>query len=364
MNGASRAWFEKDFYEVLGVPDNASADEIKRAYKKLATTYHPDRNPDDPGAEERMKEISEAYGVLRNPEKRAEYDQVRRMSRAGVNPGGPGGGVHFEGAPIDLEDLFGGIFGGRGGTRRARRGVDLEASLRLSFEDAFRGATVPVRFRRDAPCSTCNGSGDRSGRAQVCAACGGSGMSAQNQGLLSFARTCPRCGGTGRSVQEPCGSCGGSGVERRVETVSVKVPPGIKNGARIRVRSRGGAVQGGETGDLYVRVAVEPHPLFERKGNDLTLTLPVSFPAAALGAQVSVPTMNGLVTLKVPAGTQQGKTFRVRGKGVPGARGTGDLLVTVHVDVPKKLGKEERRLIEQLAQLEGPGSGAGGNDDG
>ncbi len=362
MNGASRAWFEKDFYQVLGVPENASADEIKRAYKKLATTYHPDRNPDDARAEERMKEISEAYGVLGNPEKRVEYDQVRRMSRAGVGAGAPGG-VHFEGAPFDLEDLFGGIFSGRSGARRGRRGVDLEASVRLSFEDAFRGATVPVRFRREAPCSTCNGSGDRSGRAQVCTACGGSGMSAQNQGLLSFARTCSRCGGTGRTVQEPCTSCGGSGVERRVETMNVKVPAGIKDGARIRVRGRGGAVQGGETGDLFVRVTVEPHPLFERRGNDLTLTLPVSFPAVALGAKVGVPTMNGAVTLKVPAGTQPGKTFRVRGKGVPSAGGTGDLLVTVQVDVPKKLRKEERRLIEELAQLEGSDA-AGGNDDG
>jgi len=352
MNG-SRAWFEKDFYVVLGVAENASADEIKRAYKKLATKHHPDRNPDDKAAETKMKEISEAYGVLRDEKKRQEYDQMRRMSRAGYAPGGGGfGGGGFEGVPSDLEDLLGGIFGGGAGRRgRARaRGADLEARITIPFEDAIKGATLPVRLRRDAPCSTCNGSGDRSGRAQPCTTCAGAGVTQQNQGMFSFARACPACGGTGRQVVDPCPTCRGSGVERRAEEVKVRVPAGIRDGARIRVRGRGGAAPGGDTGDLFVVVSVEPHPRFGRKGNDLTIGVPVSFADAALGTKLTVPTLDGEVTLKVPAGTQPGKTFRVRGRGV---EGKGDLLVTVDVEVPKKLSKEQRRLIEQLAALDG-----------
>ena len=337
MNG-SRAWFEKDFYKVLGVGENASADEIKRAYKKLARQYHPDKNPGNKDAEEKMKDISEANDVLSDPKKREEYDQVRRMSRSGYAP--PGGGwqqnVRFEeGIPFDLGDLFGGIFGGggrRGGARAPQRGADLETSVRISFEDAARGVTVPVRITRDAPCAACGGSGDRSG----------------------WAHPCPTCGGSGRQIQDPCPVCHGAGIEHKTETVKVKIPGGIRDGARIRVRGRGGAVAGGQTGDLYVVVSVERHPVFGRTDSDLTVDVPVSFSEAVLGTKVSVPTLEEPVTVKIPAGTESGKVFRVRGRGIPRPKGgRGDLLATVRVHVPKKISKEERALIEKLAELDG-----------
>lgn len=359
MNG-SRAWVEKDFYEVLGVSETASADEIKRAYKKLATTHHPDRNPGDKAAEERMKDVSEAYGVLKDAEKRTEYDNVRRMARGGFGTGGFSSTGGFQGG-IDLNDLFGGIFGGGRARAAPRRGADLQTSVRLSFEDAFHGVTLPVRVRREVSCSACAGSGDASGRATTCGTCGGAGAVAESQGMFAVSRTCPACGGTGRTVTDPCKTCRGSGLEARADEVKVKIPAGIADGARIRVRGRGGAVAGGPTGDLYVNVSVEKHPLFGRKGHDLTLTMPVSYPAAALGAKVSVPTMDAPVTLKIPAGTQPGKTFRVRGRGVTAARGPGDLLVTVQVAVPTKISKQERTLLEELAQLNGAAA-EGGSD--
>jgi len=358
MNG-SRVWFEKDFYSVLGVPENADAEEIKRAYKKLARQYHPDKNPGNKEAEEKMKDVSEANAVLSDPKKREEYDNIRRMSRAGYAPGGGGwqqaGG--FEGGiPFDLGDLFGGIFGGAGrrGGGAARRGADLETSVRISFGDAARGATVPVKIRRDAPCHVCGGSGDKSGAARPCPTCGGRGTVAESQGLFSFARPCPTCGGSGRQIADPCTNCKGSGVEHRTEQVKVKIPAGISDGARIRVRGRGGAVQGGQTGDLYVVVGVESHPIFGRAGADLTIEVPISYSEAVLGAKVTVPTLDEPVTLKVPAGTESGKVFRVRGRGIARTKGgTGDLLVTAHVKVPKKVSKEERELIEKLASLNG-----------
>lgn len=355
MNG-SRAWLEKDFYKVLGVAENAPADEIKRAYKKLARQHHPDRNPGDRKAEERMKEISEANDVLGDPQKRAEYDEMRRMARGGFGSGGFGGG--FSGVNVgdlgDLGDLFGGVFGGaRRRGRRAARGADLETSVHISFEQAAQGATVPVQVRRDAPCRTCAGSGDASGSAQACSTCRGTGMVQESQGLFSFARPCVTCAGAGRVVVTPCGACAGSGVETRSEELKVKIPAGVKDGARIRVRERGGAVAGGQTGDLYVVVSVAPHPVFGRSDADLTLDLTLTYPQLALGATVSVPTLDEPVRLKIPAGTQPGRTFRVRGRGLPKRGGTGDLLVTVNVTVPSKLGAEERELIERLAALDG-----------
>ena len=278
------------------------------------------------------------------------------MSRQGYRPGaGPGtaGGV-----PFDMDDVFGQFFGGGGRGRRAQRGADLETRVTLSFDDAYRGVTLPVRLNRDVACSACNGSGDASGRAQTCSACGGAGVTNQSQGMFSFARPCDVCAGSGRAVSTPCARCHGAGIERIEETVKVKIPAGIKDGARIRVRGRGGAARGAPAGDLFVVVTVEPHPTFARKGNDLTMTVPITYPAAALGAQVKVPTMNGPVTLKIPAGTQPGKTFRVRGKGMPNGRGSGDLLVTVQVDVPTKLSDDERELIEKLASIRDASEGA------
>lgn len=359
MNG-SRAWFEKDFYKVLGVPENASADDIKRAYRKLAQRFHPDRNPGDKAAEEKMKDISEASDVLSDPKKRSEYDEVRKMAAGGFRGfPGAGGNVRFEDLGFDLGDLFGGgdvlggLFGrGRGGGGRGR-GADLETEVRVSFEDAVEGATVPVRITRDAPCDRCGGSGAEPGTSvETCPTCGGSGTVGENQGVFSFVRACDRCGGSGRIVPTPCKDCRGSGTKRKTEEIKVRIPAGVHDGARIRVRGRGGAAgPRRQAGDLYVVVRVEPHPVFGRQGDDLTLTLPVTFTEAALGAQVKVPTLEGPVTLKIPAGTQNGRTLRVRGKGAVKRRGgRGDLLATVQVAVPEKLSHNEREILERFAE--------------
>jgi len=364
-----REWFEKDYYEVLGVPKNASAAEIKKAYRKLAQKHHPDANAGDPKAEERFKEVSAAYDVLGDEEKRAAYDRVREMGAGGFGAGFPGaggtgsggpGGFRYETVDVgDLSDLFGGMFGGSQGRARRpqarqRRGADLETEVRLSFDDAMAGVTIPVTLDGPAVCTTCHGSGAAPGTQPViCATCGGSGQVAVNQGFFQMEQTCPTCSGTGRTIETPCPTCHGSGAVRRSRTVKVKVPAGVKDGARIRVAGRGEpGGPGGQPGDLYVRVRVGEHPVFGRKGDNLTVDLPVSYPEAALGANVKVPTLNGPVTLKVPAGTPSGKTFRVKGKGAPKRGGHGDLLVTVNVDVPKKLSKREKELLGELRDAE------------
>ena len=364
-----REWFEKDYYEILSVPKNASAAEIKKAYRKLAQKHHPDANAGDPKAEERFKEVSAAYDVLGDEEKRAAYDRVREMGAGGFGAGFPGaggtgsegpGGFRYETVDVgDLSDLFGGMFGGsRGRARRPqarqRRGADLETEVRLSFDDAMAGVTIPVTLDGPAVCTTCHGSGAAPGTQPVtCATCGGSGQVAVNQGFFQMEQTCPTCSGTGRTIETPCPTCHGSGAVRRSRTVKVKVPAGVKDGARIRVAGRGEpGGPGGQPGDLYVRVRVGEHPVFGRKGDNLTVDLPVSYPEAALGANVKVPTLNGPVTLKVPAGTPSWKTFRVKGKGAPKRGGHGDLLVTVNVDVPKKLSKREKELLGELRDAE------------
>jgi molecular chaperone DnaJ len=365
-----REWFEKDFYGVLGVPKNASAAEIKKAYRKLAQKHHPDANPGNEQAEERFKEVSAAYDVLSDADKRKQYDRVRDMGAAGFGgfpgAGRPGGGfgggfpggVRFETMDVgDLGDLFGGMFGGagrRGRQARPQRGADLEAEVRISFEDAMEGTTVPVKITGPAQCRTCKGTGAAPGTSPViCDECGGAGQIAVNQGLFQMTQTCPRCRGTGRTVETPCETCGGTGAERRARTVNVRVPAGVRDGARIRVAGRGEpGGPGAPAGDLFVLVRVQKHPLFGRKGDDLTLELPVSFPEAALGANVRVPTLNGPVTLKMPSGTPGGKTFRIKGKGAARRGGHGDLLVTVKVDVPGKLSREERQLLQQLRDVQ------------
>jgi molecular chaperone DnaJ len=360
-----REWFEKDYYALLGVPKNASHDEIKKAYRKLAQQFHPDANPGNADAEERFKEVSAAYDVVGDEDKRAKYDRVREMGASGFPGGFPGGGTGggFPGAggyqTVDLGDLLGGMFGGtgrRGARAQARRGADLETDVQLSLEDALAGVTVPVTLTGPAACTTCHGSGAAPGtQPVVCTNCGGSGQVATNQGFFSIAQTCPRCHGAGRIVETPCPACAGSGVERRKRTVQVKLPAGVRNGARIRLHGKGEAGGSGvPSGDLYVRVHVGRHPVFGRKGDDLTVALPVTFPEAALGAKVQVPTLDdGPVTLKIPAGTPTGKTFRIRGKGAPRKGGRGDLLATVHVDVPEKLSKEEKELLERLREARG-----------
>jgi molecular chaperone DnaJ len=384
MNGdIRREWFEKDYYSTLGVPKNAPASEIKKAYRKLAQKHHPDANAGDKEAEERFKEISSAYDVLGDEEKRKQYDEVREMAASGFTGGTPGGSpgpggrvryenVNFQGGDFgdigDLGDLFsmftGG--GGRGGARSRRgaaRGADLETEVRISFDDAMKGTTVPVRIKGPATCSTCGGSGAEPGTSPVtCPQCGGSGTISVNQGPFSIAQSCPQCSGTGRIIEHPCPTCHGSGTVTKTRRFSVRIPPGVKDGARIRVKGRGEpGPPGSPPGDLYVVVRVAPHKLFGRKGSDLTLDLPVSYSEAALGANVPVPTLNGPVTLKVPSGTKPGRTFRIRGEGAPRKGGHGDMLVTVKLDVPSKLSREEKDLLKQLkdAERESPRKGLG-----
>ena len=359
-----REWFEKDYYAVLGVPKNATHAEIKKAYRKLAQKFHPDANPGNTQAEERFKEVSAAYDVLGEEEKRKAYDRVRDMGAAGFGgfpgggaAGGPGfpGGFRYENVDVgDLGDLFGGLFGGgaRGRQPRPRRGADLETDVRLGFADAMAGVTVPVTLSGPAPCTTCHGSGAAPGtQPATCTNCGGRGEVSVNQGFFQMSQTCPRCHGAGRIVETPCPSCGGTGAERRTRSLQVKIPAAVKDGARIRLAGKGEpGGPGMPAGDLFVQVHVSEDPVFGRRGDDLTVDLPITFPEAALGAQVQVPTLNGPVTLKVPAGTPNGKTFRIRGKGAPKRGGHGDLLATVRVDVPGKLSKEQKKLLEQLRE--------------
>jgi len=352
-----REWFEKDYYRVLGVPDSATAKEIKSAYRKLSRQYHPDANSGDAAAEERFKEVSAAYDVVGNAGKRKEYDEVRRLgpAAAGFPAGGGGGagGFRFQDAG-DLGDLLGGLFnrGGRGGGRGGRgphRGQDLEAELHLTFDDAVAGVTTAVHLTSDAPCNTCNGSGAAPGTVpHRCSNCGGQGVVSDNQGLFSLSSPCPVCSGRGVTIDDPCPTCRGTGVERRPREVKLRVPAGVSEGQRIRLKGRGvPGGNGGPPGDLYVIVRVSPHPLFQRRGNDLTITVPVTFPEATLGADVSVPTLDGgTVKLRIPPGTRSGRTFRVKGKGVATPKGTGDLLATVEVAVPSKLSSAERKALE------------------
>jgi molecular chaperone DnaJ len=362
-----RDWFEKDFYGVLGVSEKADQKEITRAYRKLARENHPDTNSGDPAAEERFKDISSAYDVVGDPEKRKEYDEVRALGPLG-GPGGPGGagpgGFGFQGDVGDIGDLLGGLFGRRNRARGApprgagpQRGNDLEAELHLDFDDAVNGIETTIHLTSDAACHTCHGSGAKPGTTpSTCPLCDGRGFLDDNQGYFSFSQPCPQCGGSGAVVTDPCPTCAGSGVERRPREVKVRIPAGVSDGQRIRLKGRGGPGRnGGPAGDLYVTARVEPHALFARKGKDLTLTAPVTFAEAALGANVTVPTLGGeKVTIKVPAGTRSGRTFRVKGKGVPGGKKAGgDLLVTVEVAVPQKLSAAERKAIEALAAANG-----------
>ncbi|MFL5797202.1 MAG: molecular chaperone DnaJ [Actinomycetota bacterium] len=374
MNGdVRREWLEKDYYQVLGVPKNAGQADIKKAYRKLAQQHHPDANPGNAEAEARFKDVSSAYDVVGDAEKRKQYDQVRDAVGSGGFFGGTGGGGGgFGGFPGgarvrvedlgDLGDLFGGLFGGMGGAGRGRgarrqaaaRGPDLETEVRVSFEQAMEGANVPIKIRGAALCTTCGGIGAEPGTTPItCPQCGGSGQVSVNQGPFQMAQTCPRCAGSGTVIEHPCHTCRGSGHVQATREFQVKVPAGVKDGARIRLAGRGEAPRmGGRPGDLYVVVRVQPHRVFRRKGSDLLVELPVTFSEAALGANVEVPTLNGPVTLKVPGGTPSGKTFRVRGKGAPARSGSGDLLVTVKVDVPHKLSREQKDLLRRFQETE------------
>jgi molecular chaperone DnaJ len=362
----NRDWVEKDFYKTLGVPKTAPADEIKKAYRKLAQKYHPDANPGDKAAEEKFKDISEANATLSDKEQREEYDQVRQMVDSGGfrGFGSPGGGGGFGGGGQrmrveDLTDLLGGAGGGLGdlfgfGGRTQsgpQRGADMATEIHLGFEDSINGATTSVAVQGEASCRTCRGSGAEPGTTiEMCPVCGGSGMTAQSQGYFSMTQPCRNCSGSGRIVQQPCHTCGGRGTEMRSRTLNVKIPAGVRDGATIRLKGKGGPGRnGGPAGDLLVKTHVTAHPIFKRKGDDLTVRLPVTFTEATLGAQIDVPTLNGAVKLKVPAGTKSGKTFRVRGRGVNRPRGRkGDLLATIEVVVPTKLSKDAKKALQHF----------------
>jgi molecular chaperone DnaJ len=362
-------WVTKDFYKTLGVSKEASADDIKKAYRKLARANHPDSHPEDKRAEERFKEISEAYAVLSDPDKRKEYDEQRSLFGAGgfrqprPGQGGPYdfGDVFGAGAGRgSFSDLFGNIFGGSGTrtTARPRRGQDVETETTLTFDQAIEGQTVSLRLASDAACQACSGTGARAGSVpRVCPNCDGSGMQTSSQGgVFAMTEPCRVCLGRGLVVDDPCPVCHGSGRGVSTRTIQARIPAGVKDGQRIRLRGKGGPGEhGGPNGDLYVTVHVGRHPVFGRKGDNLTLTVPVRFDEAALGASITVPTLNGSpVTLKIPAGTPNGRTFRIKGRGAPHRDGLrGDLLVTVEVETPTKLDDASRAAIEALRAASG-----------
>jgi molecular chaperone DnaJ len=346
---AEREWFEKDYYKVLGLTSSATDKEITRAYRKLAKQLHPDTNP---GSEERFKEVSVAYDVLGDADKRKEYDEVRRLGPAAAGFGGPGGGVHFTTGDLgDLGDLFGGLFGGR--RQRAQRGGDLETALHLGFRDAVVGATTTVTLPSADACHTCGGNGAAPGTGfATCERCDGRGVLNDDQGPFAMSTICPVCHGRGGRIVTPCPSCQGTGREPSARRVNVRVPAGVVDGQRIRLKGKGNpGVNGGPSGDLFVDVHVGADPRFGRRGRHVTTTVDVPVTAAMLGTTVEIPTLEDAVTLKVPAGTQGGTTMRVRGRGVPaaGKHAAGDLLVTVNVSVPTKLTREQRALVERLA---------------
>lgn len=347
-------------YEVLGVPKTADADEIKKAYRAHARKHHPDANPDDASAEDRFKEVQDAYDLLSDPEKRKQYDTFGAAGpRAFGGAGGPGGAQSVRFDNIDLSDLlgnFGGLFGrgGRGepggGRPRAQKGADLEARVRISFEDALEGVQVRVPVEVDTACSVCAGTGAEPGTMpKQCPDCGGTGVVSDSHGLFALSQPCSRCRGNGVVVDRPCKHCRGVGRERVTKRYLVKVPPGAKDGTRIRVRGKGEPGSGGgPAGDLWVRVEVEGSKLYERRGADLILEVPVTYPEAALGAEIEIPTPEGPVKLKVPAGTESGKLLRVKGRGAPKLQGggRGDVLARVRVTVPQKLSKAEKEALE------------------
>jgi molecular chaperone DnaJ len=379
---AQREWVEKDFYKELGVSSDASTDEIKRAARKLLAENHPDRNPGNKAAEDRYKAVSEAKEVLTDETKRREYDETRRLFAGGgfgrrFNGGFGGGnfnrfsmgadGVEFnlndlfyaagQTGGSSIGDLFGGLFGRGAAPRpsRPRRGNDLETDAELSFVEATKGVAMPLRLTSPAPCTNCHGSGARPGTSpKVCATCNGSGVITRNQGAFGFSEPCTDCRGSGSIIEHPCAECKGTGVATRTRTINVRIPPGVEDGQRIRLAGQGEAgLRGAPSGDLYLTVHVRPDKVFGRDGDDLTVTIPVSFAELTLGTTLSVPTLDGKVGVRVPKGTTDGRILRVRGRGVPKrGGGHGDLLVTVKVAVPPNLEGAAREALEAYAAAE------------
>lgn len=345
---------KRDYYEVLGVDKSATAQELKKAYRRLAMKYHPDRNPGDEAAEASFKEVKEAYEILADDQKRAAYD---RYGHAGVDQTagagfGGGGGASFSDI---FGDVFGDIFGGgRGDAGGSSRGSDLRYTLELDLEQAVRGATVEIKVPTYVVCDTCEGSGAKPGTSPVtCPTCGGSGQVGMHQGFISVRQTCPTCRGRGTVIKEPCSDCHGHGRKEKSKTLSVKIPAGVDTGDRVRLTGEGEAgFAGGPAGDLYVQIAVKEHPIFTRDGRDLFCEVPIGFAEAALGGELEVPTLDGRVKLKVPSETQTGKLFRLRGKGVTSVRGsgTGDLLCRIYVETPVNLTKNQKELLAQFQE--------------
>lgn len=341
---------KRDYYEILGVAKNASEADLKKAFRRLAMKYHPDRNPGDKDAEDRFKEAKEAYEVLTDPQRRAAYDQ---FGHAGVDPsagGGARGGASFSDI---FEDIFGDIFGGgRGGGSRVYRGADLQYNLELTLEEAVFGTEVKIRVPTLVECGECHGSGAEKGTTpETCSTCGGVGQVRMQQGFFSVQQTCPRCHGTGKLITNPCQACHGQGRVEEHKTLSVKVPAGVDSGDRIRLSGEGEAgINGGPPGDLYVQIHVKPHHLFTRKGNDLLCEVPISYATAALGGDLEIPTLDGRVNLKVPEETQSGRLFRLRGKGVKSVHGgtQGDLICRVNVETPVNLTRRQKELLREL----------------
>lgn len=372
----------EDFYKTLEVPREASQDDIRKAFRKLARKYHPDANPGDATAEEHFKEVNQAYETLSDPAKRKQYDEMLRLGAfgpGGFRPGQGAGGQGFDPRMFqqwqqrggqqfdmgDLGDILSGIFGGGGGftggskrrRQRAEAGADLQAAVTISFEDALKGVSVRVPVEKSDTCPTCHGTGAAPGTTpKVCPECNGRGVTSLNQGPFALSQPCPRCGGSGTIVEHPCVTCGGTGTVRTTHRYTVKIPAGVKDGAKIRIKGRGEAgVRGGPAGDLYVVVHVREDQIFKRRGDDFLVDVPVTFAEAALGAGVRVPTPGGgTVSLKVPAGSQDGRTLRVRGKGAPRLKGggKGDLLARLRIVVPAKLSKEQRKLVEEYGRLQ------------
>jgi molecular chaperone DnaJ len=347
---------KRDYYELLGVARTCTEQELKSAYRKLALQFHPDRNPNNPEAEEKFKEVSEAYAILADSEKRAVYDRYGHSGLGGTSPGGGFDASSFQ----DLSDIFGEFFGfgdafgGGGGRRRSRvqRGADLREDLTLEFEEAFFGTETKVTVRRHEACEECRGSGAAPGKsASTCRTCAGRGQVRYQQGFFSIARACSACQGTGSVITDPCAKCKGEGRVLRQRTVDAKVPAGVEDGTRIRFSGAGEVGQfGGPAGDLYVVLHVKEHPFFEREGNDLHCVVPISVTQAAMGAEIHVPTMEGDHVLKIPDGTQPGTAFRIKHKGMPvlNGHGRGDLYVQVRVQIPGKLSKRQRELLQEL----------------
>jgi molecular chaperone DnaJ len=344
----------KDFYEILGIPRNASEAEIKKAYRSLALKFHPDRNPDNKESEDKFKEINAAYSVLSDPEKRANYDRYGTAEGAGAGFGA------FTGAGFGdiFEDIFGDFFGFSGQRRpRPAKGTDLRYDLDITLEESAFGVEKKIEVPRRENCPSCGGSGSKPGKGPVtCSSCRGSGHVRYQQGFFSVSKTCSSCNGSGKIITDPCNECKGSGAIRRVRVLSVKVPPGVDSGSRLRMSGEGEpGIYGGPPGDLYIITDIKKHPVFVRKGYDIYCEMTISFPQAVLGAEIEVPTLDAVATLKIPPGTPSGKHFHLKGKGVPrlGGHGKGDEIVVVHVEVPRQVTPRQRELLEEFAQISG-----------